>query len=73
MTIRRTRYTEGIARVPRVMQPEDILHAWKKEPAIERLHGCKAMLVLHGFLTDAESRRVHERMVKWVEKHQKAK
>lgn len=73
MTIKKTRYTEGVARVPRVMKPEDILRAWPKEPAIERLHGCKVMLVLHGFLTEAEAKRVHERMLKWVEKHREAK
>ena len=52
------------------MKPDSILFAWKKEPAIDRLHGCKVMLAVHGFLTDAESKRVHERLMKWVAKHQ---
>ena len=52
------------------MKPDDILRAWKKETAVDRLHGCKTMLHIHGFLTEAESIRVHERLLKWIEKHQ---
>lgn len=51
------------------MRPNDTVIAWKKEPAIDRIHNCKAMLSIHGFLTESESKRVHERMLKWVEKH----
>ena len=51
------------------MKPNDTVTAWKKQQAIDRLHMCKTMLNLHGFLTDAESKRVYKRMLRWVEKH----
>lgn len=37
---------------------------WKAEPLIARLHKCKVMLLLHGVLTDAESNKVHGRLMK---------
>ena len=55
------------------MKPHDKLFAWKKESALDRIHACKVMLHLHGFMTDPESKRVNDRIVKWVEKHQSKK
>lgn len=53
------------------MKPTDILFAWKKESAIDRIHGCKVMLHLHGFLTESEALRVRNRIRKWEEKFKK--
>lgn len=36
----------------------------KSDTWAERLNHCAAMLTVHGLLTDAERRRVHERLVK---------
>lgn len=51
------------------MKPNDKLKALKADTAIDRLHYCKAMLHLHGFITDAEAAKVYKRMCKWVAKH----
>lgn len=37
---------------------------WTGETFAERIHNCRAMLRLHGFLTDAESGRVKQRQMK---------
>lgn len=37
---------------------------WKSETLLERFMRCRAMLRIHGFLSDAESDKVHRRLVK---------
>jgi hypothetical protein len=40
--------------------------AWPRQEAVDRVVSCKTMLALHGFLTDAESRKVTDRIRKWI-------
>lgn len=54
-----------------MIEPDKKVVAWKKEPAIERLARCKGMLYVHGFITEAENRRIQERMIRWAVKHRK--
>ena len=51
------------------MKPGDKLHAWKAETAIERVIGCRIMLAGHGFMSDAEKRKIDARIDKWAKKH----
>lgn len=51
---------------------ESLCQPWKREPFIDRISKCKAMLCIHGFLTDAESARVHKRMMKRIDNEKKA-
>lgn len=51
------------------MKPKDVQTVRKREPALDRVMFCKSLLYLHGFLTEAESARIHKRMVKWIEKY----
>ena len=55
------------------MKPNDIIMAWNKESALSRIDGCECLLRIHGFLTEAESKRVQQRVLKWVEKHREGK
>lgn len=48
-------------------KPKDIVEPWPATVFIERLADCKAMLSLNGFLTEAETRRVHKRLMKFIE------
>ncbi len=41
---------------------------WHHKTNLDRIHACAAMLNIHGFLTDAERKKVHERMLKWAKK-----
>lgn len=52
-----------------MIKPEQKLVAWKQEQAIDRLSRCKAMLYIHQFITEAENRKIQERMMKWAVKH----
>jgi hypothetical protein len=59
---------------PKTRKPptwERTLPTWKKEPYWNRLHICKVALVMAGFITDAESRRIQERMLKAIEREQR--
>ncbi len=47
--------------------PDTQVSAWKKARLIVRLADCKAMLSLNGFLTEAETRRVHKRLMKFID------
>lgn len=48
------------------MKPDDKEPAWKNTDALDRVFLCQSFLLMHGFLTQEESDRVHERMMKWV-------
>jgi hypothetical protein len=47
------------------MKPYDLLRPWKAEAAIDRVEGCRILLHIHGFLTDAENQKVAKRVAKW--------
>jgi hypothetical protein len=51
-----------------VIHPQEKVHYWKKESALERIRNCTSMLYLRGFLSDSERKKVHNRMIKWVRK-----
>ena len=40
------------------------------ENLLDRIHACRVMLVCHGFLSQAESDRVRNRIDKWIEPYQ---
>lgn len=46
------------------MKKHDLVPAWPKQAFLVRLGSCRAMLYLHGFLTDAENDKVHARLLK---------
>ena len=48
------------------MKPGDMLMRWNRERAIDRVIGCRVMLAAHGFLSDAEKRKVDQRIDKWA-------
>jgi len=54
------------------MKPKDKLKAWKSEAAYDRVHGCRVMLRMHGFLSEGENAKVVQRINKWVKKHGEA-
>jgi hypothetical protein len=41
---------------------------WAPEIAAERIDMCRAVLHIHGFLSDSEDARVNKRIEKWAEK-----
>jgi len=49
------------------MSTDDKAPTWKSESARQRVYLCKAMLYIHGFLTEAENCRVEKRILKWVD------
>lgn len=51
------------------MKPLDKLRAWKRCDAADRVVSCKALLVIHGFLTPGENRKVTKRIEAWLKKH----
>ena len=53
------------------MKPSDKLMAWKREAALDRIEGCRVMLNLHGFVSDAENEKIKQRIRKWVKKNGK--
>lgn len=55
----------------RGLKPGHKMPAVKKSTLGERFLYCAAMLYLNDFLTDAERRKVHQRMMKWKAKHEK--
>lgn len=40
------------------------VQAWPITTIAARLGACRAMLYLHGFITDAENDRIHARLIK---------
>ena len=52
------------------MKPNDLLRAWKKSTAIDRIDACRMMLRIHGFLSDNENESVKRRIAKWIEQHE---
>jgi hypothetical protein len=44
---------------------------WKSETLLNRFMRCRAMLRIHGFLSDAESDKVHRRIVKVAKRERK--
>lgn len=51
------------------LDPNKKPQVWKCKTLSERMQNCRAMLALHGFLTDAESERVCERIFEWRRQH----
>ena len=50
------------------MKPGDKLRAIQADVAVERVEYCRAMLHMHGFLTEGENRRVKGRIRVWQNK-----
>lgn len=50
------------------LDPNKPASPWKDETLLERVARCRAMLFIHGFMTDAESRKVNDRINKWVKR-----
>jgi len=50
------------------MKATDTIPKWPAEIAAERVDQCRAMLHIHGFLTESESNRVNARIEKWAAK-----
>lgn len=48
------------------MKPKDRSPEWEPTIAAERVDMCRALLHIHGFLSDAEDRRVNARIEKWA-------
>jgi hypothetical protein len=53
------------------MKPADIIIAWRKTTTLNRIRECRAMLHLHGFLSEKENAKVKQRINKWVETTEK--
>lgn len=53
------------------MKLYDDVAAWKKSTIVARIYDCIAMLHLHDLLTDAEVRKVRDRLLKQIRKEQK--
>ena len=51
-----------------MIHPQEKVQGWKKESALERIRNCAFMLYIHGFLSDSERKKVHNRMMKWLRK-----
>lgn len=47
------------------LQPTVLAPAWKRELWAERVSSARALLVIHGFLTEAEGEKVRDRIEKW--------
>lgn len=48
------------------MLPYERIDQWKRESALNRVHNCRVFLLVHCFLTEAESAKVKKRIAKWV-------
>ena len=48
------------------MKPDAPRPDWSTGTMWSHVHDCRAMLHVHGFLTDSESEKVIERINKWV-------
>lgn len=55
------------------MKPSDVTNPWGKETVGDRLTKCRAMLYIHGFLTDAENAAARARLDAWAESHKPQK
>ena len=51
-----------------MIHPQEKVQGWKKDSALERIRDCAFMLYIHGFLSDSERKKVHNRMMKWLRK-----
>lgn len=43
---------------------KDSVPAWPKQPLLARVGACRAMLHIYGFLSDAENKKVHARIMR---------
>ena len=50
------------------MKATDKSPVWKSQLAAKRVDQCRAMLHIHGFLSDSEDARVNARIEKWAAK-----
>lgn len=51
------------------MKPDENIGPWKASQAFIRIDACRVMLSIHGFLTEAEERKVKQRIDRWIKKH----
>lgn len=51
------------------LDPNRKAPTWKGGTVLRRFDDCRMMLLLNGFLSEAESRKVRQRMKKWAAKH----
>lgn len=49
-------------------KPDDTLPAVEREPFLIRLQRSRALLYLHGFISESENEKVKQRLNKWVSK-----
>lgn len=49
------------------MNPRDTLPPWKESTALDRANSSRAFLLLHEFITNAESAKIRKRILKWME------
>lgn len=48
------------------LRPEDPVRPWRCDDAEERVSSCRAMLYLHGFITDAQNEQIKRRIKRWL-------
>lgn len=58
------RKTRG--RKPKRKLVDRIVPAWKAQTLLLRAHDCKAPRSIHGFITAAESAKIHRRLLKAI-------
>jgi hypothetical protein len=51
------------------MKPLDKTMSLPAQTFFERIQYCRKMLVIHGFLSDAENEKAHKRIAKWVKEN----
>ena len=47
---------------PRTFQPDKVMPLRKDEALVHRLHYCRKMLWIHGFITDAQERKIRKKL-----------
>jgi hypothetical protein len=50
-------------------KPWDVAQSWQRQRFHERVKFCVLLLSGHGFMTDAETRKIKARILKWEEAH----
>ena len=58
-----------LPRRTRVLTATEKMPAWGSETVAQRLDHCRAMLNIHGFLSEAENDRVSARIERWAANH----
>jgi hypothetical protein len=55
-----------------MIEPRQLVPTVQAENALERLNRCRAMLYLHKFITEPESNRIRQRILKWLKESQES-